>query len=160
MELVEGELRITLPASAIGRKFDDASHRFKNVMKAVDFIVEEPDRILFIECKDPDQAGATAERLDAFRKELMSDVLDLALKYKYRDSWLHEWAAQRVNKPITYLVLLGLSSLSSADLLRRSEVLKKALPSQLGGAFVHACLVLNLEAWNRHFPHMCVSRLP
>ena len=61
-ELVEGELLIRLPASATGRKFDDASHPFINVMKAVDFIVEEPDRNLFVECKDPDQTGATEER--------------------------------------------------------------------------------------------------
>jgi hypothetical protein len=46
--LTEGKLQIKLPAGAIGRKFDDsASHGLSHCMKAVDFIVEMEEQILF-----------------------------------------------------------------------------------------------------------------
>jgi len=57
--LAEGDLQIALPAGAAGRKFDDgATHGLSHCMKAVDFIVELEDRILFIEFKDPDHPTA------------------------------------------------------------------------------------------------------
>ena len=53
--LSEGDLRLTLPASVNGRKFDDdEQHGLSHCMKAVDWILELPDRICFIEVKDPD----------------------------------------------------------------------------------------------------------
>ena len=51
--LAEDDLQISLPATAKGRKFDDeVTHRLSHCMKAVDFIVELKDRVLFIEFKE------------------------------------------------------------------------------------------------------------
>jgi len=48
--LTERDLQIKLPAGAACRKFDDgATHGLTHCMKAVDFVVELEDRILFIE---------------------------------------------------------------------------------------------------------------
>ena len=52
--LREGDLQITINDAIEARKFDDeASHGLSHCMKAVDFVVELPDRYLFIEVKDP-----------------------------------------------------------------------------------------------------------
>ncbi len=133
-------------------------------MKAVDFIVELADRIYFIELKDPEDPEATAERRQEFIKNLQSGALDANLKLKFRDSFLYEWASGRVDKPIHYLVLIGLSSLTSAELLARTDALRKQLPL-LGpqGAPWHrplaaGCAVLNIEAWNRTLRTMPVRR--
>jgi len=47
------EIEIEIPDALSGRKFDDRTHGLSHCMKAVDFIVELVDRILFIEIKEP-----------------------------------------------------------------------------------------------------------
>jgi hypothetical protein len=164
-ELTEGDLKITLPAGAIGRKFDDkANHGLSHCMSAVDFIVELADRIFFIELKDPDHPNAKPADSAKFIKSCLSGALDTDLKTKYRDSWLYEWAHGRVEKPVFYLVLIGASSLSPAELLARTEALKRQLPvSGPSGkawlnSFVAGCAVMNLAAWNNAMPHMPANR--
>lgn len=163
--LSEDDLCIVLPAGAKGRKFDDEKdHRLSHCMKAVDFIVELEDRMLFVECKDPDHPKAAPGQLENFLSELFSDRIDQELKYKYRDSWLHEWAEGRINKPVFYLVLIGAECLSDVQLLTRSEALQRQLP--LAGptglawsAFAAGCMVMNVKSWNKHFPEMQVKRI-
>lgn len=164
--LAEDDLQITLPATVSGRKFDDeTAHGLSHCMKAVDFIIELQDRVLFVEFKDPENPKAHAKNRDAFIQKFMSGQIDTDLKTKYRDSWLYEWAQGRVEKPITYLVLLGASMLSGADLLARTEALKRQLPMAGPGdqpwkqAFVAGCAVMNLAAWNKALPQFPVSRV-
>jgi len=166
VELVEGDLRITLPAGAVGRRFDDhGGHGLSHCMKAVDFIVERADQTYFIELKDPENPSAKPKDRAAFLKELMSGVIDADLKVKCRDSWLYEFAEGRADKPVYYLVLIGASALSDAELMARTEALKRQLP--VSGAagrpwkrpFVAGCAVMNLAAWNKKLPHMPVSRV-
>ena len=133
-------------------------------MKAVDFIVELEDRILFIECKDPDHPCAHPDNRNAFLKRMQSGALDSDLKTKYRDSFLYEWGSGRVSKPIYYLVLIGASSLSEAELLARTDALKRQIPVIGPGnkpwkqPFVAGCGVMNIETWNRSLPQFPVSR--
>jgi hypothetical protein len=164
--LAEGDLQITLPSHALGKKFDDEiSHGMSHCMKAVDFIVELADRILFIECKDPDDPRAMPRDSAAFVKKFLSGAIDADLKTKYRDSWLYEWAQGRVEKPVFYLVLIGAATLSDAELLIRTDALKRQIPL-LGPngqawrhAFVAGCAVMNLAAWNRALPGFRASRI-
>jgi hypothetical protein len=164
--LAEGDLQLTLPATATGRKFDDeAAHGLSHCMKAVDFIIELPDRVLFVEFKDPENPLAHAKDRAAFVRKFLSGQLDADLKTKYRDSWLYEWAQGRMQKPVIYLVLLGASGLSDADLLARTEALKRQLPMNGPGdrpwpqAFVTGCAVLNVAAWNKALPQLPVRRV-
>ena len=67
-------------------------------------------------------------------------------------------------KPIYYLVLVAISSLTSVDLMRRTEALKRNIPL-LGPngnqwPFAADCAVMNLERWNEIFKDMPVFRLP
>jgi hypothetical protein len=164
--LAEDDLQLTLPAGMVGRKFDDeATHGLSHCMKAVDFIVESNDRAFFIEFKDPENPNSKPKDSAAFLEKFVSGVIDADLKTKYRDSWLYEFAAGRAKKPIYYLVLIGASTLSDAELLARTDALKRQMP--MNGPedrpwkkpFVAGCAVMNLAAWNRVLAHMPASRV-
>ncbi len=166
MVLVEKDLQITLPTGVTGRKFDDeTSHGLSHCMKAVDFIVEMDDRICFVEFKDPDNPKAHHEERVKFVGDFLGGQIDSDLKTKFRDSWLYEFAEGRVKKPIYYLVLIGASSLSKAELLVRTEALKRQMPVAGPGdrpwkkPFVAGCAVMNLAAWNDAIPHIPASRV-
>jgi len=159
--LREGNLEFNFNHIVNARKFDDSSHGLSHCMKAVDFIVELPDRYLFIEVKNPQDAGA-----NEFIEELKSGEIDEILKYKYRDSFLYEWASGRANKDIDYLVLIALSTLKKSFLRKRSESLKGKLPvrgpqSNLWPRpIIRGCGVFNIASWNRKFPDYQVKILP
>lgn len=165
-ELVEGDLKITLPVGTSARRFDDGSHGLSHCMKAVDFIVDLDDRVLFIEIKYPDKPSAVEfHNPSEFIKKFLSGQLDADLQYKYRDSYLYELASGCVDKPIFYYVLIGAGALSDADLLARTDALKRNIP--ICGAngkpwkkpFAAGCAVMNLLAWNKALPMYPASRV-
>ena len=162
----EGDLQIEIKGAVDARKFDDpSSHRLTNCMKAVDFIVELSDRYLFIEFKDPQAPGATGQAPQDFIQEFLRGKIDEAFKYKYRDSFLYEWAAGRADKDIHFLVLVALDTLTTADLGKRTAALKKKLPLQTSKPtpwphpFVRSCNVFNLVTWNQYNLDFPVNRL-
>jgi hypothetical protein len=164
--LREGELELRLPTGTSGRVFDEEStHELSHCMKAVDFIVELRDRILFIEFKDPEDRAARAHpNATGFIREFQSGQIDRALAVKYRDSFLYEWAADRLRKPVHYLVVVAIAALDPALLVTRTDALKRELPldGPSSGAWqrrlVEHCLVLNIDKWNEHIPSMPLHR--
>ena len=165
--LREGNLQITFPRDAKARKFDDgASHGLSHCMKAVDFIVEEPNRISFIELKDPEHPRAKEADRKEFIESFRSGALDEDLKYKYRDTFLYQWASGRVGKPIFYWVIIAMDKLTEAALSTRTDDLKCKLPLKgpPSGAWaqpiVAGCMVFNIDTWNRRQPRFPLSRIP
>lgn len=160
----EGDLQITIKDALDVRKFDDASHPLSHCMKAVDFIVELPDRYLFIEFKDPQDPGSTPVRRCCFIQKLQSEKLDETLKYKFRDSFLYEWASGRADKPVDYLVLIALDSLDATMLDARANALKGKLPvngpnkQPWPRPIAKRCAVFNIETWNRLLPGYPIER--
>ena len=163
--LQERNLQVTVDGEVGAWKFDDESHGLSHCMKAVDLIVEFPDRYLFLEFKDPQHPDAPQENRAEFIKEFTGGELDEKLKYKYRDSFLYEWASGRANKPIYFYVLIADDTLDSACLLNRKEALEKILPlkgpkSRLWTKrIVEECLVFNIESWNRWLPQYPLNRI-
>jgi hypothetical protein len=133
-------------------------------MKAVDFIVELDDRVLFIEFKDPEHPAAQPKDRQTFLQKFLSGALDADLKTKYRDSFLYEWASAQATKPAYYLVLIAASALSEAELLARTDALRRQIPvfgpenKPWKKPFVYGCAVMNIDAWNKVLPHYPVSR--
>ena len=84
--LREGNLQITFPKGAKVGRLDDGAHGLSHCMKAVDFIIEEVDRISFIELEDPDHPNARQANIEDF----LSAALDEDLKYEYRDTFLYQ----------------------------------------------------------------------
>ena len=164
--VTEGNLQLTVPPGVEVRKFDDQkAHGLSHCMKAVDFIVELKDRYWFIEFKDPQHPEATAARRDKWINTFFSGKLDKELAQKYRDSFLYEWAAKRKEKPVYYFFLIGLDSLDHANLLARTDALKRKIPLQgpPSGAWkrriVKGCAVFNIETWNKYMENFPVQRI-
>ena len=162
---VEHDLQITFKNVRSARKFDGSNHGLSHCMKAVDFIIELPDRYLYIEFKDPQHPESTDDRRQEFVEKFLSGKLDRNLKYKYRDSFLYEWASGRADKPIRYFVLVALDSLDSAALLRRTDALKRQMPlrgpnsSSWIRPIVEDCEVFNIDKWNSYFADYPIARL-
>lgn len=163
--LTEGNLRITFPECSRARKFDEPETHGLSCMKAVDFIVEEDGRTLFIEFKDPDNPRAMDANSDDFINRFSSGRLDTDLKYKYRDTLLYQWASKKIEKPVYYWVLVASQSLTTSDLNRRTDALKRVLPlerprsGEWRRSIVTGCMVFNLDTWNKYLPHYRVERV-
>ena len=159
--LREGELQITLPPGISGRQFDGSGHGLSHCMKAVDWVIELPDQIRFVELKDPDarQAAPYQNKQKFLSKNLTPDLVT-----KFRDSFLHEWACHRAAKPIRYLVVIASSSLDKAALTSRSDELRRKLPSGKPQSWrrpiAQDCGVFNIETWNANFPNWPLVRVP
>ena len=164
-ELREGNLSLTIEGELRAWKFDDESHGLSHCMKAVDFIVEFPNRYLFLEFKDPQHPNAPRQDRESFVYSFLAGNLDEDLKYKYRDSFLYEWASGRTDKPIYYFVLIADDALAAPELIDRTNALERALPVKgpESGSWtreiVETCIVFNIETWNRAMPLYPVNRL-
>lgn len=162
---IEGDLQITFTNIVSVRKFDDGrSHRLSHCMKAVDFIVELADHYLFIEFKDPQDPAGCDPKGGAYLQRFKRGQIDKSLQYKYRDSFLYEWAAGRADKPVYYLVLVALDTLTSLHLGQRKTALEQKLPlrgpqgQSWARPIVNGCAVFNIKSWNSRFPEYPISR--
>ena len=163
--LREGNLELYLPDDVQAKKFDDSTHGLSHCMKAVDFIVETSDKIVFIEFKDLDNPHAPLKERKDFLEKLMGDKKDDHFVRKYRDTFIYQWAARALTKPIEYYVLVATSQLDAAMLLARTEELKRKLPLEgpKSGVWQRqiaaGCGVFNIETWNEHLGKWKVSRV-
>jgi len=160
----EGNLRIEFPSNVSARKFDDSAHGLSHCMKAVDFIVEEHDRVSYVEIKDPDHPCAKEEDKEKFASRFQSGSLDHDLQYKYRDTFLYQWAAGKTNKPIFYWVIIAIETLKEPQLPVRSECLRRKLPvGPYPGTWTRPiatdCMVFNVSTWNRYQKRFPLSRI-
>ena len=166
MILAERNIQITVDGAINAWKFDDnASHRLSHCMKAVDFIVEFDDRYIFIEVKDPQHPNAREANQAATLQSFQSGEMDRDFQYKYRDSFLYEWASGRADKPIYYFILFAWDDLDSATLHRRTVALQRDLPVGRAATswrrpIAYGCGVFNIDTWNRNLPQCLVTRLP
>ena len=160
---VEGDLQITIDDALDARRFDGPGHGLSHCMKAVDFVIELSDRIIFIEFKDPDHPQAQYESRQEFLSDFTGRVLIEDLKQKFRDSFLYEWATGHADKPVHFAVLVGVSDLTEDVLISKTEELMRELPVSGAGSWVrqiaHSCAVFNIESWNRFLPRFQVRRL-
>ena len=163
--LTEGDLRVEFHNAVDVRKFDGGDHGLTHCMKAVDFVVELPECYLFIEFKDPQNPQSRDRERNQFMDSFQSGNLDTELLYKYRDSFLYEWASGRAQKPVKYLVLIAADTLGKPELSVRMDALKSKLPLEgpNGGLWTRPiandCMVFNIDLWNHVFPQYPISRL-
>lgn len=161
---VEGDLEITFPNAWSVRKFDGLAHQFSE-MKAVDFIAESSDLIAFIEVKDPNHPRISQRDRKNIVNDYKSEKKYFELKYKFRDSFLYEWACGRVHKPIHYWVLIAVDSFGTTELGRRTDALRSklpvtaALPKGWKNSIAEDCVVFNIHTWNSKLTGCQVVRI-
>lgn len=166
MIMSEGDIKVDFSQAVSAKRLDDVNHGLSHCMKAVDFIVELPNKILFIEVKDPQNPQARTANRQTFIKNLTSgNLIKKDLTYKCRDSFLYEHCSGNLNKPVYYLVLIGLDTLTEAELNNQSDILKRHLPvdgpsdQEWPNKFVHGCMIMNISTWNISFSQFPASRI-
>jgi hypothetical protein len=163
----ETDIRIDFPTALSMRKFDDSStHGLSHCMKAVDFIVELPDKILFVEIKDPDNPHTKECDQTKFIDEFKSHkLINSSLVPKCRDSFLYEYCMEGIHKPIHYCVIIGLENLSEAELISQSDLLSKNIPisgpsiTPWKRQFIQSSHIFNLRTWNANFSEYPMTRI-
>jgi len=154
---------LTVPEPVNGRQFDDAQHGLSHCMKAVDWILDLPEHIYFVEVKDPEAPEARGYREDdRFLQGFLAGELTANLVAKFRDSFLYEWACNRVDRPISFYVIVASDALDVAQLVTRTDELKRRLPAGAPAvgtrSIAHDCCVFNVAKWNEVFPQYPLSR--
>lgn len=163
----EGEIALDFSSAAHHFRLDEQGVPRPEGMKLVDFVVEDEDRILLVEIKDPSDAGTTEKDRLAFAKKLQTNLLVNAdLTPKARDSYCYLHLMERDKKPCLLVFLLGLESLNSEPALLmglRERLLQRVRHESAQPwvrRYVSDCVVVSLEGWNKAFPMYPASRVP
>lgn len=129
----------------------------------VDFIVELPEDILFIEVKDPSNPNAKKEQVKKFVEDIKNDNLIWNLHNKYQHTFYFRWAEQKLSKNIHFLVLVTIEPIMTnilSDKLKRYFLpLWEAKSSRWSLSPLKTCQALNMETWNKQFPKWPVKRV-
>ncbi|MDP8239513.1 MAG: hypothetical protein P9X24_10520 [Candidatus Hatepunaea meridiana] len=165
--MIENDLQFDFSkALKPARRFDDENHGLSHCMKAVDFIIELNDKILFIEVKDPQHPRVSKEELTRFLAKLKSkELVNKELIPKCRDSFLYEYAMNNLGKPVFYYVLIAIDALTKAELFYQTDILRKHIPVEgipenpWQNRFIEGCMVMNIDTWNLYLPEYPVSRI-
>lgn len=166
--LEEGGLEIEFKDAQHALKFDqnDAAHaEFHDLqnMPRIDFVVELPEAIFFVELKDPGRPDAIDVGSSRLLKKIENGTLEASLIEKYLYSFFFRWAENKLDKSVHYLCLI---TLESALLQQIEEKLEKQLKqlSEKSNRWVRSplvsCQVHNIETWTKVFPNWPVKRLP
>lgn len=154
----EGNYEFNFSKAISAKKFDDDSHGLSHCMKAVDFIVELKDKLLFIEVKEPQKDNSS------MAKDFKSAKIGKELYYKYRDSYLYYYATDSINKPVYYCVIITLS-LETSVLTRLTEQLQLKIPENPPAKcnwkkkIVSECQVFTIDSWHKIFPDFQIYRI-
>ena len=168
VSLSEGEIQIEFQGVLKAEKFDDARHGMSHCLKAVDFLCDWPSDLWLVELKDPEESAIPlkhqANSVAQFTRELSTEqYFRSVLAQKLKDTLLYLHLECRLpDKPMKYVVLVGLSSMDSAMMLNALDRLRKACGDPKSGIpwrRGYAVAFLNIEEWNKRFPHCPATRI-
>ena len=157
-------------------RLDDKDKAQPHGLQLVDFLLEEPDRLIMVEIKDPSCkpkgnnekaiAGIKVQRQEFTAKINNGNLINHELVPKARDSYTYIHLMARDVKPILYVVLLGADELNldDASLTRFKEELLTRLRQEAdkpwARKYVVDCLVLTVKTWPLAFPQYSLARIP
>lgn len=128
-------------------------------MKLVDFVVEDENRILLVEIKDPSDAGTTEKDRQAFAQKLQTkQLVNESLTPKARDSYCYLHLMAQDKKPCLLVFLLGLEALNAEPALlmglreRLLQRVRHESDQPWVRRYVSDCVVVGLDGWNKAFP--------
>ena len=166
-KLEEGGLEIEFSDAQRALKFDqnDAVHAdFHDLqnMPRVDFIVELPHAIFFVELKDPGRPDAVDVGGTKLLKKIVDGTLEASLIEKYLFSFFFRWAENELDKSVHYICLITLESPMLQQIEEKlenqfKELLKKS--NRWVRSPLISCQVHNIETWTEVFPNWPVKRL-
>lgn len=168
----EGNLYFDFSGAISVISFDNhgLGHGMSGVMKAVDFVVEWSDQFWLVEVKDPENSNIPLDhrdkqRIDFFEKIKSKSLIYAELFPKFIDSLIYLGLNCGIPaKPMRYLTLIGLSSLTPEVLTVLSDTLERHYDGCLKGpdggwSKGFSTKIFNLALWNREFPDCPVTRI-
>ena len=175
MLLREGELEFDF-LDVLSERLDDKQKPQPHGLQLVDFIIEEPKRILMVEIKDPSckpkgndekaLAGIKSQRQQFVTKINNGELINHELVPKARDSYTYLHLMERCDKPILYVFVLGAEKLVidvpnflvefKRELLAR---LRQEAEQPWAIRYVSDCLVLTEKTWLETFPQYTLARI-
>jgi hypothetical protein len=171
----EGEFEFDFRTAKVER-LDDPTKPCPEGMKLVDFVIEEAERLIMLEIKDPSckarggdaKAEAAMEKARAgFLNKIQNDALIAdELTPKARDSYTYLHLMKRDGKPVLYAFLLGADRLPLDPALllgfkdRLLARLRQETDQPWARHYVTDCLVLTEQTWPIAFPDYPLSRTP
>jgi len=167
MQFQEGELHFDFQGCLSAEKLDRKGVQLPHGMSLVDLVVEETDRKLLIEVKDPSQRSVPQNQKGKFAEKLTSNqLIDQKLVPKCRDSYCFLHLMEQDTKPFLYVVVLGAGTLLTVgpgellEFRRRLLVrLGKESDTPWKRPYVKDCVVLTEDTWTRHFPSYPLGRV-
>lgn len=171
----EGELEFDFSAARQAEKLDDKGKKLPEGMKFVDFVVEEEQKLILLEIKDPSckPKGSDAKAEVAIEKQRAEFVKDLhkdhwiaqELVPKARDSYTFLHLMARDSKPTVYVLFIGSDKLmfEPALLAAFKDRLLARIRHEADQAWVREyvsdCLIVTEATWPSVFPDYPLLRL-
>ncbi|ULR30411.1 hypothetical protein MJO48_18510 [Dickeya fangzhongdai] len=171
-EWKEGDLFIDFSRADSAIKLDKdgkSGHGLTHVLKSVDFVVEWSNQLWLIEVKDPEHGAIPVVNRETEMTRFSDNMQSGALITKHlfpklRDSLIYLGLNNGIaQKPLKYIVLIGLQALTPAELSGLRSVLWRTEwvggPQPRGWAKSFDVLCLNIEQWNRLLVHCPITRI-
>jgi len=164
----EDELHFSFPKSLIWQELDEKGATLPEGLKLVDLVIERENDILLVEIKDPSCSTIPAEHRPVLDKYLLSgNLLKHELTPKARDSYTFLHLMELADKPLKYIILLGLDAyeleLNPALLLTFKDKLVGCVLCETKTPwkrlYIADYIILSLETWNKTFADWPVTRI-
>lgn len=164
----EKQLHFFFPDNLGWEELDRQDVQLPMGMQLVDLVIERECDTLMIEIKDPSDTRAKDKDRNKYLKRLKDNsVITTELTPKARDSytWLH--LMERDEKPIKYIVLLGLDAFEPQEQKavlgnfkdRLLANLRKENEAPWKRKYVQDCVVLTVDMWNKVFSDWPLKRI-
>lgn len=156
----EDEIVFNFPKSIKLEKLDEKGSKIPIGMSLVDLLIEEEDRFLLIEIKDPFCSKTPIKIKDSFVKENIKgdQFISDKLVPKIRDSYSFLHLMDRVNsKKLIYIVFLDNNQYNIDPPLlvnfkdRLVAKIKHEGQEPWKRDYLDNCIILSIEKWNKHF---------
>lgn len=169
MKIQEGELSFDFSGARSVDKLDKEGVPQPHNMKFVDFVIEEDERILLVEVKDPSSfriPGLQKEKVRTreIKKFQTNELIHKELVPKARDSYCYLHLMKRDEKPFDFIFLTSAERLGiNAELiLNFRDRLEARLRNEAGEEwkrqYVRNCAVHTIKSWNKHLNPYRVER--
>jgi hypothetical protein len=161
----EGELVFQFHGARKVEKLDEEGTPKPSGMKLVDFVVEEDNRTLLIEIKDPSASMVPDQQRERYaRKFSGNELISDQLVPKARSSYTYLHLMKRDSKPFLYVVVFGLERFPNEKALlmgfkdRLLQRIRHECKEPWKRQYIKDCLVVTLDSWNEFFKNYPLIR--
>ncbi len=164
-ELVEGELCFSFPAHLEVEFFDRRGRSFPHGVRPVDFIVSDGKTLYQIEVKDPSCSQVPeSERAGFLKKMRTRELTHEELVPKARGTYTYLHLMERDDRPMVYVVVIGIERLSIQPLLlmqlrdRLAARLRREADEPWKRVYLSDCVVITPADLGKVIPGASVRR--